>query len=82
VGHIAEWAPDAAMAVPVGDPESLAHALASLLSDEVRRCALGRAALARAVTEDADYTANAFEAIYLQITGKLTGQLAGAAETA
>jgi glycosyltransferase involved in cell wall biosynthesis len=82
VGHIAEWSPEASLAVPVGEPESLAGALASLLCDEERRCALGRASLARAVTEDADYTARAFEAIYQQITGKLTGRLTGAAETA
>ena len=82
VGHIAEWAPDAALAVPVGEPESLAGALTSLLRDEELRCALGRAALARVVTEDADFSARAFESIYQQITGQLTGPLAGAAETA
>ena len=82
VGHIAEWSPGAALAVPVGEAESLAGALAALLSDEERRRALGRAALARAVTEDADFTARAFETIYQQITGHFTGPLAGAAETA
>jgi glycosyltransferase involved in cell wall biosynthesis len=82
VGHIAEWSPDAALAVPVAEPEALAGALASLLSDEERRRTLGRASLARAMIEDADYTARAFESIYLQITGQLTGRLTGAAETA
>lgn len=82
VGHIAEWSPDAALAVPVGEPESLAGALASLLSDEERRRTLGRASLARAMIEDADYTARAFESIYLQITGQITGRLTGAPETA
>jgi hypothetical protein len=34
---------DAALAVPVGEPESLAGALTALLGDEELRCALGRA---------------------------------------
>lgn len=82
VGHIAEWAPDAALVVPTGDPQSLAQALATLLSDEERRRALGRASLARAVAEDADYTAGAFESLYLQITTESTARLTGAAKTA
>jgi len=69
VGHIAEWAPDAALAVPAGDPGSLAGALASLLSNEERRRALGRASQAHALREDADFTARAFETSYQRLIG-------------
>jgi glycosyltransferase involved in cell wall biosynthesis len=64
VGHIAEWAPNAASAVPVADPPALAHAIARLLGDEELRLALAREAFKRATLEDADHTARAFQAIY------------------
>ncbi|HEY1889921.1 MAG TPA: glycosyltransferase family 4 protein [Steroidobacteraceae bacterium] len=68
VGHVAEWAPDAALAVPVSDPQSLAAALRQVLSDEDLRLRLARAAWTRAVWEDADYTARCFEALYEELT--------------
>jgi glycosyltransferase involved in cell wall biosynthesis len=64
VGHIAEWAPTAASAVPVADPTALASAIARLLGDEELRLALAREAFKRATLEDADHTARAFQAIY------------------
>jgi glycosyltransferase involved in cell wall biosynthesis len=64
VGHIAEWAPDAALATPVGDAEALARGIESLLGDEPRRLAMASAAQSRAVAIDADYTAASFERIY------------------
>jgi glycosyltransferase involved in cell wall biosynthesis len=64
VGHIAEWAPEAALAVPVGDSQSLAAALHRVLADEEFRLGLARSAWTRAVWEDADYTAGCFEALY------------------
>jgi glycosyltransferase involved in cell wall biosynthesis len=64
VGHVAEWAPTASLAVPVGDHRALAHALGELLGDEERRLRLAREAAARAVREDADHTARAFQAMY------------------
>lgn len=57
VGHIAEWAPDAALAVPVADAEALAAAAASLLRDDDRRLALAAEAQRRALAENADHTA-------------------------
>lgn len=69
VGHVAEWAPDAAVAVPVGDADALAGALAGVLADDGRRLALAREAQRRAVTEDADWTARTVEAIYQQLAG-------------
>lgn len=67
VGHIADWAPEAAVAVPVGNPEALARAVASLLTDDDQRLALATAAQARALAADADRTANRFEEIYREV---------------
>jgi glycosyltransferase involved in cell wall biosynthesis len=67
VGHVVEWAPEAALAVPVGCGQSLAAALRQVLSDEPLRLRLARAAWTRAVWEDADYTAGCFEAIYKEL---------------
>jgi glycosyltransferase involved in cell wall biosynthesis len=68
VGHIAEWAPDAAACVAVGDPAALARAIAAVLRDEDLRLRLAREALRRAVHEDADHTARGFQAIYTTVT--------------
>jgi glycosyltransferase involved in cell wall biosynthesis len=68
VGHVVEWAPGAAVAVPVGDAQSLAAALRQVLADEAFRLRLARAAWTRAVWEDADYTARCFEALYEELT--------------
>jgi glycosyltransferase involved in cell wall biosynthesis len=68
VGHVAEWAPDAALAVPIRDPQSLAAALRQVLSDEGLRLRLARAAWTRTVWEDADFTAGCFEALYEELT--------------
>ena len=67
VGHVAEWAPEAALAVPVCDAQSLAAALLVVLTDEDLRLRLARAAWTRAVWEDADYTARCFEALYEEL---------------
>jgi len=73
VGHIAEWSSMAALAVPVGDWGALAKAMMDVLTDDDLRLRLAVAAQRRAVTEDADYTARTFEALYLQVltTGAL-----------
>jgi glycosyltransferase involved in cell wall biosynthesis len=68
VGHLAEWAPAAARVVPPADPQGLASAAAALLADEGLRLDLARAAQARALAEDADYTARAFQALYAELT--------------
>jgi glycosyltransferase involved in cell wall biosynthesis len=64
VGHILEWAPNAAIAVPVGDAEALAAAVHRVLSDETLRLRLARAARLWALREDADYTLACFERLY------------------
>ncbi|MGH8220305.1 MAG: glycosyltransferase family 4 protein [Steroidobacteraceae bacterium] len=64
VGHIAEWAPEGAVAVSQGDPEALAHAVRELLQSEDCRLRIAREAQRRAIKESADYTATRFEALY------------------
>lgn len=64
VGHIAEWSPWAALAVPVGDSLGIALAIQQVLADEDLRIRLAVEAQRRAVLEDADYTARMFEALY------------------
>ncbi len=72
VGHIAEWAPRAAIAVPVADSNALARAIAGVLADEELRLRIAGEALQRAVLEDADHTARAFQAIYTRLMGVAT----------
>jgi glycosyltransferase involved in cell wall biosynthesis len=64
VGHIAEWAPDAALAAPVGDAAGLAALIDALLTDEQRRQRIAANAQQRALQEDADFTAGRLEQIY------------------
>lgn len=68
VGHIAEWAPDAAVAVPPADSNALAHAIARLLIDEPLRMRLAQRAHERALKEDADDTARRFIRLYAELT--------------
>jgi glycosyltransferase involved in cell wall biosynthesis len=64
VGHIVEWAPVAAICVPVGDAAALARAIGTLLDDEEQRLRIAHEALQRATREDADHTAQRFQALY------------------
>jgi glycosyltransferase involved in cell wall biosynthesis len=64
VGLVAELAPDAALAVPVADPQSLAGGILELLHDTSRRESIGRRAQAWVRAHDADWTAAQFEALY------------------
>jgi glycosyltransferase involved in cell wall biosynthesis len=68
VGHLAEWAPEAARVVPAADAQALATAIATVLADEALRLRLARSAQACALEEDADYTARAFAALYAELT--------------
>ncbi len=67
VGHFVEWSPSAALAVPVGDWAALASAISRVLTDEALRLQLAAAAQCRALCEEADHTARAFEALYLRL---------------
>jgi glycosyltransferase involved in cell wall biosynthesis len=68
VGHIAEWAPQAAIAVPAADYSALASAIGTLLADEEMRLSIAHQAFQRAVLEDADHTARRFQSIYTTLT--------------
>ncbi|HEY8682706.1 MAG TPA: glycosyltransferase family 4 protein, partial [Rhodanobacter sp.] len=66
VGHFVEWSPSAALAVPVGDADALANAILRVLANEELRLRMAREAQRRATLEDADYTVQAFQALYPQ----------------
>jgi glycosyltransferase involved in cell wall biosynthesis len=70
VGHVQEWAPQAALAVPVGDSVELAGAIRRVLEDEELRLAIAHEAQRRATREDADYTAARFQAVYSSICAR------------
>lgn len=70
VGHVTEWAPTSAVAVPVGDGMALAREAAALLADEPRRLALALEAMRKATTFDADFTAERFESIYQELASE------------
>jgi glycosyltransferase involved in cell wall biosynthesis len=72
VGLIADLAPEAAVAVPVGDAGALAWATLALLRDEASRAALGRRALNWATLHNADWTAAQFEALYVELTRQVS----------
>ena len=67
VGHIADWAPTAAVGVPVGDANALAREIMVLLADEPRRLAMAEECQRRAIAIDADFTAASFERIYAEL---------------
>lgn len=54
VGQIADWAPGAAVAVPVQDSAALAKAITRLAGDEAARLALAHAAQASAIADNVD----------------------------
>ena len=64
VGHLASWAPDAAVPIPFRDPEALADAAQALLADEDRRLAVACAAQRIALADDANRTAERVMKIY------------------
>jgi glycosyltransferase involved in cell wall biosynthesis len=64
VGHFTEWAPAAALAVPVGDHQALATAVARLLEDDALRIRIAEQAALRALHEDADHTAGLVQQLY------------------
>lgn len=64
VGHIADWAPAAALSVSIGQSVALASAIRRLVEDEDLRLKLACEASRLAVAHDADYTASRFLEIY------------------
>ena len=68
VGFIADWAPERARAVPIGDDKALAEAVLALLADNPLRVQMGRQARLWAQAHDADWTANQFESRYQRLS--------------
>jgi glycosyltransferase involved in cell wall biosynthesis len=64
VGHVADWGPDRAIAVPTRDPELLAGGILELLLDPVRREQIAAKARAWTLAHDADWTAREFAHLY------------------
>ncbi len=67
VGHVADWAPEAAVAVPPGDSEALADAIAATLAEPQLRDRLAARARAWTIEHDADWTAREFDTLYRNI---------------
>jgi glycosyltransferase involved in cell wall biosynthesis len=68
VGHIAEWAPSAAVSVGIGDWQELAMSICRLIEDEDLRLRIAEQAWQRATDEDADCTAARFQTLYAELT--------------
>jgi glycosyltransferase involved in cell wall biosynthesis len=64
VGYVADFEPERAVAVPVGDASALARAILALLDDSGRRRAIGQAARGWVLAHDADWTARRFLGVY------------------
>lgn len=64
VGYTADWAPERAWSVPVGDAQALATGILALLRDKQRRRQIGQAAQHWACAYDADWTAAQFQVLY------------------
>jgi glycosyltransferase involved in cell wall biosynthesis len=67
VGQIADWATDAALAVPIGDAEALAGAIERMADDEELRLRVAQAAQERAIAHDADAFVAQLCSIYREI---------------
>ncbi len=64
VGHIADWAPEGAVAVESDDDVKFASEIRKILRDDERRVAVASAAQAEVAKHDADWTVSRFEAMY------------------
>ena len=67
VGYMSDWAPDASIAVPIGDPPALANAIAELACNDSRRLLLAEAAQARAIAYDADRHTRDIRRLYADV---------------
>jgi glycosyltransferase involved in cell wall biosynthesis len=68
VGILADWGPDLAATVPVGDATALASGIVNLLRDPSRRTRMAAAARAWVAEHDADWTAAQLEQLYFDTT--------------
>lgn len=70
VGHLAEWAPRAALVVAPGNEAGLAELIVRVAGDERLRLQLAGEAQRRAVAEDADHCHGQFERLYAGLLGR------------
>lgn len=78
VGHIVEWAPHAALAVPPGDVRALAAIIGRIAQDDVLRLRLATEAQRRALAQSADRTFAEFNAVYASLlAGKVRAAVHG-----
>jgi glycosyltransferase involved in cell wall biosynthesis len=68
VGHLADWAPEAAVPIPMHHPGALADAVQALLLNEEHRLAVAAAAQRRALEDDADRAARRVLELYQTLT--------------
>lgn len=79
VGHIAEWADEAALAAPIADAGALAERIERMARDEELRFALAVEAQRRAIACDADHTFALFTALHTALVrGESVAQAHGA----
>jgi glycosyltransferase involved in cell wall biosynthesis len=70
VGYVADWAPEAAVAIDGASPSTLADAIAAMLASPARRRALAAAAQAWVRAHDLTATLAACEACYASLPGR------------
>lgn len=75
VGYVADWYSGTGLAVAPNDDAALATAILRVLSDRGLRARIAEDAYAFAVTHDADYTADAFMAIYEDLRSRRPSRL-------
>lgn len=69
-GYVADWAPQRAVAVPIGDADALAAAIVGLLNDRPARERIAAAAREWALAHDANWTAQEFERLYAHVVSR------------
>lgn len=70
VGLLAEWAPEAARVVEIGDGAALGGAIAEVLLNEEERLVVAGAAQQRAIAENADVTTDRIRRMYIEMRCK------------
>ncbi|MCV2363468.1 glycosyltransferase family 4 protein [Paucibacter sp. DJ1R-11] len=70
VGHLTEWAPQAALVVAPGDVQGLAALIARVDGDEALRLRLAREAQRLARAEDADFSHEQFGQLHAELAGR------------
>jgi len=70
VGYVADWAEDKAVATDAATPQALASAIRALHADRRRADLMATAAQAWSLAHDAHWTAEQFDQLYQELTGR------------